>query len=148
MSISGIECAFIARAGGDPEVKTSQAGKPWASLSACVGENDDAQWVRIAVFGAKATSLQVAKGDRIYVEGRLKLETWTSREGQPRSGLKVAAWKCEPIGAIGNNKRAKPKDEEGAPAQSNGGDRPQGTRDWQRPGPVDDEIPFHAEWRG
>src|SRR5262245_639765 len=100
MSISGIECAFIARVGTDPEVKTSQAGKPWASLSACVGDGDDAQWLRVAVFGEKATSLRVAKGDRVYVEGRIKLENWTGRDGQPRSGLKVAAWRLQRLGEI------------------------------------------------
>ena len=70
MSLQGIETAFIARVGTEPEVKTSQAGKPWAALNVCVGDrDDDQQWVRVVVFGGKATSLSLAKGDRVYVEG-------------------------------------------------------------------------------
>jgi single-strand DNA-binding protein len=148
MSISGIECAFIGRVGTDPEVKTSQSGKPWAAVNVVVGDNDEAQWLRVAVFGEKATQLRVAKGDRCYVEGRLKLESWTGKDGQPRSGLKVAAWKLEPIGAIGNNKKAKPKDEDSAPAANGNGGFQQSARDWQRPGAADSEIPFSPEWRG
>ena len=36
---------------------------------------------------------------------RLKLENWTSKDGQARSGLKVAAWKVERLGEIGRRKR-------------------------------------------
>jgi hypothetical protein len=35
MSGPTIECAFIASIGTEPELKVSQAGKPWTSLSAC-----------------------------------------------------------------------------------------------------------------
>ena len=94
----------------------------------------------IALFGEKANQLQVAKGDRVYVEGRLKLETWTSRDGQARSGLKVAAWKCERLGNIGNNKPAKTKRDDAARRDS--------SRDWQRPGAMDYEIPFTPATRG
>ena len=44
--------------------------------------------LKIVVFGDKATSLAVAKGNRVYCEGRLKLESWTSKDGKERSSLK------------------------------------------------------------
>src|SRR5262245_22506447 len=113
MTISGIEACFIARVGSDVDVRTSQAGKLWASFRACVGDGKDAeaqQWVQIAVFGDKANSLAIAKGDRVYVEGRLKLESWTGKDGVERQGLKVAAWKVERLGEIGKNKPGKPDD--------------------------------------
>jgi single-stranded DNA-binding protein len=91
---------------------------------------------RIAVFGDKATSL--AKGDRCYIDGRLKLESRTSRDGLSRSGLKVAAWKCEPIA---KNKPAAKAPVDSAPAQACGN-----SNDWQRAGA--DEIPFSPEWQG
>jgi len=90
--------------GAEPEVKTSAAGKPWAALSVVVGDSDDSQWVRLVVFGDKATSLSLANGDKVYVEGSLKIESWTAKDGKERSGLKVAAWKIEKLGAIGRNK--------------------------------------------
>jgi single-strand DNA-binding protein len=144
MSINGIECAFIARVGTEPEMKVSQAGKPWASFSACVGDKDDEQqWLRIAIFGDKATSISVAKGDRIYVEGRLKLENWTSKIGEAKSGMKVAAWKVERLGEIGKNRsqgpKALPENERPAPSSA----RPP-QRDWQKPAAADADgmIPF------
>jgi hypothetical protein len=93
MSINGIESAFIARVGSEPEIKMSQAGKPWASFSACVGDKDeDQQWLRIAIFGDKATSISVAKRRPHLCRGPdQKLESWTSKTGEAKSGLKVAA---------------------------------------------------------
>jgi single-stranded DNA-binding protein len=108
----GIETAFIARVGTDTiEVKTSQAGKPWASSSACVGDGEDDQWLRVADFRDRAQQLagHLHKGDKIYAEGRLKLDTWTGKDGKERTGLNVAAWRVEQLGQIGKNKRANPK---------------------------------------
>jgi single-strand DNA-binding protein len=136
-----IECAFTGRLGSDPELRTSQAGKPWCRFSIAVGEGDDTQWVSVAAFGEVAERVceLMAKGDRAYVEGNLRLNEWTDRDGLTRHGLQVAAWRVEPMGQIG---KRKPKDD----ARK---------RDWQRPldtdarparqhhgNAVDAEIPF------
>lgn len=67
--------------------------------------------MQIAVFGDKANSLAFAKGDRCYVEGRLKLESWQGKDGQERQGLKVSAWRVERLGEIGKNKPAAARDD-------------------------------------
>jgi single-strand DNA-binding protein len=142
MTISGIETAFIANVGSEPEMKTSAAGKPWAAFSACVGDGEDDQWLRVAVFRDRAQQLagHLHKGDKIYAEGRLKLDTWTGKDGKERTGIKVAAWHVEQLGQIGKNKPAKPKappeGEQPAPPST----VPQ--RDWQKPASAFDEIPF------
>src|SRR5262245_9547026 len=85
MSISGIECAFIARVGSNVDIRTSQAGKPWASFRCCVGDkNDDQTWLTVAICGDRANTLAVTKGDRIYCEGRIRLEAWQGKDGQER----------------------------------------------------------------
>ena len=64
------------------------------------------------MFGQAAEDLaaNLRKGDRCYVEGRLKLERWR-KDGEERVGLSVAAWKAEKLGAIGRNKpRRSPRD--------------------------------------
>jgi len=135
--MNGIEAAFIARVGTEPELKTSQAGKAWTASSACV--SDDAQWAKVVAFGDRAQQLagHLHKVDRIYAEGRLKREAWTAKDGQQRTGIKVAAWKVERLGEIGMNTPVKPKSppegEHSVPPSSNGGHRQ------ARP---DDEIPF------
>jgi single-strand DNA-binding protein len=111
-----IEAAFIGRLGSDPELRTSQAGKPWCRFSVAVGEGDDVQWVSVAAFGEVAERVcdQLAKGDRAYVEGTLRLNEWQDREGLTRHGLQVAAWKVEALGKIG---RQRPR--QGNPAARN-----------------------------
>jgi single-stranded DNA-binding protein len=86
MTMNAIETAFIARVGTEPELKVSQAGKPWTSLSACVGDGDEAQWVKVVAFGDRVQQLagHLNKGDRIYAEGRRKLDTWTGKDGKER----------------------------------------------------------------
>ena len=108
--MNGIETAFCATVGTEPELKTSQAGKPWTSFNACVGKGDEAQWVRVAVFGARAEELSghLHKGHNVYCEGRLTLDTW-EKDGEKRAGLNVAASKVEKLGQIGRNKPAKPR---------------------------------------
>ena len=136
MTMNGIETAFIARVGTEPELKVSQAGKPWTSFSACVGT----QWVTVVAFGDRAQQLagHLHKGDRVNAEGRLNLDTWTGKDGKERTGIKVAAWRVQQLGQIGKNKPANPKappeGEQPAPPST----VPQ--RDWQKPASAFDEI--------
>jgi single-stranded DNA-binding protein len=142
---AGIECAFIGRLPADAELKTyGQDNRPMGALRVGVGEGENVQWVGVATFGANAHALVtgLTKGNRVYVEGRIKLEAWTGKDGVQRSGLKVAAWKVERLGEIGKNKPAAKKPE-GA-TQPNGDSKP--ARGWQSP-LEDDHIPFAPEMR-
>jgi single-stranded DNA-binding protein len=58
------------------------------------------QWVRVGHFGDAAEGLveQLVKGSEVYIEGRLKMNTWQATDGTPRSGLNVTAWKLEVVG--------------------------------------------------
>ena len=114
---AGIECAFIAFLPADPELRTSQAGKPFLTFNAGVGEGDDVQWLRVACFGGRAVELSriLAKGSKVYCEGRLTLQNWTGKDGSERHGLNVAAWRVEPLRQIGRNKPKQAKPD--APAQ-------------------------------
>src|SRR5262249_46908687 len=147
-----IEAAFIGRVGTQPELRTSQASKAWTAISVAVGKDEDTQWVRVAAFGETAERLigRVVKGDRVYVEGDLRLNHWIDREGKPRSGLSVAARKVERLGEIGRNRppnsnsARKPAAADGqrpASAFESSAQRPgSNPRDWQLP--VDAAIPF------
>src|SRR5262249_8593981 len=70
----------------------------------------DTQWVRVAAFGETAERLigRIVKGDKVYVEGDLRLNYWTDREGKPRSGHSVVARKVEKLGKIGRNRQPNP----------------------------------------
>lgn len=105
--MSDIETAFTASVGKPPELRTSKtSGKPWARFSAVVGKEAAAQWVQVAIFGETAETLcrTLAKGDRVYCEGRLTASVWTPDSGPPRVQLDVAAWKCERLNQIGRHR--------------------------------------------
>lgn len=114
--MKGIQAAFTGKLGQDAELKTSKAGKPWLSLHVAVdGASEEATtWVRVAVFGQLATELHpdLKKATEVYCEGRLRLESWTSKDGRERSGLSVAASRVEVLGRIGFDPYPqKPKEE-------------------------------------
>ena len=134
-----IECAFYGFCSADAEVRTSQAGKRWVRLRVGVGKDDALQWVSVAVFGKAAEQAAgLKKSDRCYIEGTIKLDSWTGNDGSERHGLSVAAFKCEPTHRIGRNRpdqKQKERDFGSAPAVAGGA-------------AFDDEIAFAPGWRG
>ena len=100
-----IECAFHGFLAADADNRTSQAGKPWVRLRVGCGKDDAVQWLSVAVFGKAAEAAAgLKKGDRVYCEGSIKLDTWRGQDGVERHGLSVAAFKCEQTHLIGRNR--------------------------------------------
>jgi len=144
----GIEAAFWGTLGRDPELKQSRAGKAYCGLNVAVttGEadsgsgNDATTWVRATCFGVVAEKISdtAKKGDRVYIEGNLTLNTWQPADGPARTGLNVAAWKCERLGNIGKSRERRERDRpEGVPVETM-----PGTKGYQAPIGLEDEIPF------
>jgi single-strand DNA-binding protein len=100
-----IDCAFFGFLPADAEPRVSQAGKNWVRFRVGIGKDDTMQWVSVAVFGKAAeAAANLKKGDRVYVEGTIKLDSWRGNDGVERHGLSVAAFKCEPTHQIGRNR--------------------------------------------
>jgi single-stranded DNA-binding protein len=131
-----IDCAFYAFCAADADNRVSKNGKPWVRLRVGVGKDDAVQWVQVAVFGKAAEkAAELKKSNRCYIEGTIKLDSWTGNDGTERHGLSVAAFKCEPTHRIGRNKpdqKQKERDFGSAPTGA----------------PFDDDITFAPEWRG
>ena len=121
--MDGITCAFMGRVGQDAELRFTASGTPLVNVSVLVQDSKAAdgqgQWVRVGRFGDDAEDLaqQLAKGVEVYVEGRLKLNTWQASDGTQRSGLNVTAWRLELIGQIGRRspRRVIPLERSGRP---------------------------------
>lgn len=79
-------------------------------------------WFRVNLFGkqAEAVNQYLTKGRQVYVEGRLRQEEWTDREGQKRTSIEVTASDIQLIGA--------------RPEGEVGGERAEGFRGEQRGG--------------
>lgn len=160
MSGGGIDCACIAKVVSETvELKTSQKGTLWASFTAIVGGSDagTGTFVRVSIFGDVAQKLagNIARGSKVYIEGSLRLNEYTSGEDAKRAGLQVAASKCEVLG-IGHNKprRSRNGPQDGvANGQTERTETPHtdARRDYGRPlagnGQSDDAIPFAPEVR-
>ena len=142
----------------DPELRHTPSGKVVSELGLAINRswtNDQGQkqeettFVDVSVWGRQAEVIQqyVTKGNPIYIEGRLQLDTWDDKTtGQKRSKMRVI---CEsfqflPTGkpsSGGGNYSERPQQESSAPQQRSG--PPQGASaapadDFQE----EDDIPF------
>ena len=149
----------------DPEVRYTPKGTAIASLGLAVNrrwttetgeQKEEVTFVDVEVWGRQAETVgqYLSKGKPIFVEGRLKLDSWEDKEsGQKKSKMKVVCERFQFIGAPDGRAEFKdqaPSDEAPAqPARSAGqGGRPAAppARDAAEPEPTaaseDDNIPF------
>src|SRR5918994_4486738 len=103
----------------DPELRYTPQGTPVCSFSMATNERrkdktgemqDVVTWFRVTLWGrqAETASQYLQKGRPVYIEGRLRVEEWTDRDGKPRHTLEVHATDMQFIGG------GAPRDE-GAP---------------------------------
>ena len=74
-------CQFTGRLTADPELRMSQAGKPFLSFTIAVdriGKDEQADFIRCKVFGQSAEFMAqyTGKGDVIGVAGSLKIDSY------------------------------------------------------------------------
>ena len=92
----------IGNLGTDPEMRYTPNGNAVTSFRMAVsrtyttrdGERrQDTEWFRIVAWGQQAESCNqfLQKGRRVYVEGRLKSDTWTAPDGQTRFTNEISA---------------------------------------------------------
>jgi single-strand DNA-binding protein len=96
--MKGLHAAATGRAGRDAEKRFSQQGKSIVSFSIAVdhdtrqtqeGSEADTTLVRVTLFDELADQMaeRIKKGVEVFVEGRLKLDKWTTPDGVARSTL-------------------------------------------------------------
>lgn len=105
---------IVGNLGRDPELKYTPQGAAICSLSVATterrkdkqGESQDVTtWFRVTVWGKQAELCHeyLAKGRQVYIEGRLRAEEYTDREGNKRQSLEVNASDVQFIGAKGGD---------------------------------------------
>jgi single-strand DNA-binding protein len=111
-----IDAAVLGTVVRDTELRTSAAGKPWMSVVVRSGDGDAASFVQVAIFGDAAVALgRIEKNEKLYAEGSIRINEWTTAAGDKRTGLSMAAWRAERPG-VGRNKPKGPKsDQSGRP---------------------------------
>jgi single-stranded DNA-binding protein len=90
------------------ELRTSAAGKPWMSVIVRSGDGDAASFVQVAIFGDAAVAIgRLERNEKLYAEGSIRINEWTTAAGEKRTGLSMAAWRAERPG-VGRNKPKRP----------------------------------------
>jgi single-strand DNA-binding protein len=102
----------------DPELRYLQSGMAVVDLGLAVNDKrknaagewvDETTFVDVTLWGrtAEVAGEYLTKGSPVFIEGRLKLDTWET-DGQKRSKLKVVCEKMQLIGAKGQGGQGGP----------------------------------------
>jgi single-strand DNA-binding protein len=96
------------RLGHDPELRTTPKGASLCEIRLATnrpvregdGWTEVADWHRVTLWSKAAESCQklAKKGDVIAIEGELRTESWTDREGNKRSKVAVHSWRFDFVG--------------------------------------------------
>lgn len=127
----------------DPELRYTKGGKAVAEFSLAVNstfktregeKREEATFIDITVWEKQAETCAeyLSKGRPVFVEGRLELDKWESKEGEKRSKLKVVATNVQFLGSPGGGKGAAGG---GAPKAEGSAEAPAGE-------PSEEDIPF------
>lgn len=95
--------------GRDPELKNTPQGTALCKFSVATTERrkgttgeqeEQTTWFRVTVWGRQAelANEYLSKGRQVYVEGRLRVEEYTDREGNTRTSLEVNATDLQFLG--------------------------------------------------
>lgn len=101
---------LIGNLGSDPEVRYLESGSAVAKFSIATTESytnkngervDNTEWHRIELWEglAKVAEKYLKKGSQVYIEGRLRTDNWTDKEGQQKSGVTIRANSLTMLGA-------------------------------------------------
>lgn len=96
----------------DPEIRYTSGGTAVTDIGLAVNDRRkgaDGQWVDETTFvdvtlwgrTAEVAGEYLGKGSPVLVEGRLKLDTWQTNDGQKRSKLHVVCERMQMIGPRG-----------------------------------------------
>lgn len=132
---------LVGNLGRDPELRYTPQGDPVCSFTLATNERkknretgdseDLATWFKVTLWRrqAEVASQYLAKGKPVYIEGRLRVEEYTDRDGKTRHSLEVTATDMQFIGS---------KDrEETAPPQSTRAEQPKAAEPEE-----DEDLPF------
>ncbi|ADB41946.1 single-stranded DNA-binding protein [Spirosoma linguale] len=123
---------IIGNLGADPEVRYLDGGAVVATFNVATTEKytnrngekvEQTEWFRVELWNeqAKVAEKYLKKGNSVYVEGRLRTELWTDKEGKERTSLRVRATTMQLLGSPNSERPDEPAYEaprqQAAPAQ-------------------------------
>ncbi|MCL5264855.1 MAG: single-stranded DNA-binding protein [Chloroflexi bacterium] len=93
---------IIGNVGRDPEMRYTQSGAPVTSFSVAASrrwttpegeQREETEWFNVVTWNklAETANRYVAKGSKVYIEGRLQTRSWEGQDGQKRYRTEVVA---------------------------------------------------------
>lgn len=161
MSRSLNRATLIGNLGAEPELRTTAGGTQVCRLAIATSETwkdktdgsqrEETEWHRVVLWGrlAEIAAQYLHKGDKVFLEGRIKTRKWTGQDGSERYTTEIVADELLMLGArtSGPGQASYPAgpahgypgsqampSQRPAPAQASA--MPQADVDWQ------DDIPF------
>lgn len=154
------KASIIGNLGNDPDMRYTQSDTAVCNISVATTERwknkdgervEETEWHRVVAFGKLAEIMgeYLRKGSQVYIEGKIKTEKYTDKEGIERYSTKIYANEMKMLGGRrdeGGQREERPAREDRAPAQSSGSRRSGGGGTRRAPPPrddfPDDDIPF------
>jgi single-strand DNA-binding protein len=148
---------IVGNLGRDPELRYTPQGNAVCNFTMATNEKrrdksgesqDVTTWFRITLWGKQAenASKYLTKGSSIYIEGRLRVEEWSDRDGKNRYTLDVHATDMQFIGARGDEMSGgagnSGASSGGGYSQNDFGDDSHSGGGVSASTPTDDDIPF------
>lgn len=145
-------CQFIGRLGRDPETRYLNSGTPVAQFSIAVGDSyknkdgekvESAEWVNVEAWGklAELCETYLAKGDRVYISGPMKTNSWEDQDGNTRYKTIIRLNDIQFLNTKGADDNGGEKSSGKSSGKSNGKSSGQSKGKSKTCGP-DDNIPF------
>ena len=136
---------ILGRLGNDPDVRYAADGKAVTTISVATSESwkdrntgqqqERTEWHRIVFFGrlAEIAGQYLRKGSQVYVEGSLRTNKYTDKNGIERYSTDINANELQMLGG-GNQQQA--------PGQNQGFNQPNNNPALSDFDNIDDDVPF------
>lgn len=132
------EVTVAGRLGRDPELRYTTSGMPYCKFSVChtrkFKKGDDWKeetcWLDVTCWKelAERVGAKIKKGEPVLVQGTLRQEKWTDKDGHERSKIAVLGTRVQPL---------EWPDKDGQGSQQRGGQ----ARPASAPGDAGDDVP-------
>ncbi|REJ78496.1 MAG: single-stranded DNA-binding protein [Acidobacteria bacterium] len=140
---------IVGNLGRDPELRYTPQGTAVCNFSMATNEKrrdksgelqDITTWFRITLWGRQAenASKYLQKGSQVYIEGRLRIDEWTDRDGNTRQTLDVNASDMQFLGGRQDDYSSSSDDEYDSSSSSGESAKAAASGD----SGDDDDIPF------
>ena len=144
---------IVGNLGRDPELRYTPQGNAVCNFSMATNEKrrdksgelqDITTWFRVTLWGRQAenASKYLQKGSQVYIEGRLRVDEWTDRDGNQRQTLDVNATEMQFLSGGRSDDFGGSDDEYSTGSAAAAGSSSSAGSTSSGDDPSDDDIPF------